>query len=441
MRTNLPLRSSSQSSVAGFKRRSFLQSSAALGLLGLAGCASTSAPSKAKVVVIGGGYGGATAAKYVRLLSDYKIDVVLIEPQDAFISCPISNLVLSGGKQMADITTPYAGLSSAHGITVVKDYASAIDTAKKTVTLARGATIAYDKLVVSPGVELMFGSIEGLKEANASGQVLQAWKAGAETVALRRQLEAMPDGGVYAITIPEAPYRCPPGPYERASVIAGYFKAAKPRSKVLILDANPDVTSKGPLFKKVWAEQYKGIVEYRGQHKATAVDAKAGLIRFDVQDDVKANVLNVLPAMRAGTIAVQAGLNNQANNRWCGVNYLTFESTAAKDVHVLGDSIQVAPAMPKSGHMANNHGKVAAAAIVAELSGWDINPAPMLTNTCYSFVDNKNVIHVASVHEYVAAEKTFKAVAGSGGVSTGPTELEGVYALNWANNIWADSLA
>lgn len=438
MNTNLHL---SSSSMARFKRRSFLQSTAALGLLGLAGCATTSIPSKAKVVVIGGGYGGATAAKYVRLLSDNKIDVVLIEPQDAFISCPISNLVLSGGKQMADLTTSYAGLSRNHGITVVKDYASAIDTAKKTVTLAGGATIAYDKLVVSPGVELMFGSIEGLKDANTSGQVLQAWKAGAETVALRRQLEAMPDGGVYAITIPEAPYRCPPGPYERASVIAGYFKAAKPRSKVLILDANPDVTSKGPLFKKVWAEQYKGIIEYRGQHKATAVDAKAGIIKFDVQDDVKANVLNVLPAMRAGTIAVQAGLNNQANNRWCGVNYLTFESTAAKDVHVLGDSIQVAPAMPKSGHMANNHGKVAAAAIVAQLSGWDVNPAPMLTNTCYSFVDNKNVIHVASVHEYVVAEKTFKAVAGSGGVSTGPTELEGVYALNWASNIWADTLS
>ncbi len=428
-------------SFSGFKRRSFLQSSAALGLLGLAGCATTSIPSKAKVVVIGGGYGGATAAKYVRLLSDNKIDVVLIEPEAAFISCPISNLVLSGGKQIGDLTTSYAGLSRNYGITVVKDYASAIDTTKKAVTLAGGATIAYDKLVVSPGVELMFGSIEGLKDANASGQVLQAWKAGAETVALRRQLEAMPDGGVYAITIPEAPYRCPPGPYERASVIAGYFKAAKPRSKVLILDANPDVTSKGPLFKKVWAEQYKGIVEYRGQHKATAVDAKAGIIKFDVQDDVKANVLNVLPAMRAGTIAVQAGLNNQANNRWCGVNYLTFESTAAKDVHVLGDSIQVAPAMPKSGHMANNHGKVAAAAIVAQLSGWDVNPAPMLTNTCYSFVDNKSVIHVASVHEYVVAEKTFKAVPGSGGVSTGPTELEGVYALNWASNIWADTLA
>ena len=429
---------------ADLRRRCFLRSATALTLLGaagLSGCASSAGiPSKAKVVVIGGGYGGATAAKYVRLLSDYKIDVVLIEPQAAFISCPMSNLVVSGVKQLGDITVSYAGLGKNHGITVVKDYASAIDTVKKTVTLAGGATLAYDKLVVSPGVELMMGSIEGLQEANATGHVLQAWKAGLETVALRKQLQAMPDGGVYAITIPEAPYRCPPGPYERASVIAGYFKIAKPRSKVLILDANPDVTSKGPLFKKVWAEQYKGMVEYRAQHKAVAVDAKAGVIKFDVQDDVKADVLNVLPAMRAGGIAVQTGLNNQASNRWCGVNFLTFESTVAKDVHVLGDSIQVAPAMPKSGHMANNHGKVAASAIVAQLSGWDVNPAPMLTNACYSFVDNKNVIHVASVHEYVAFEKTFKAVAGSGGVSPGPTELEGTYALSWASNIWADTL-
>ena len=425
-------------------RRAFLQSSAALGLLGLAGlsgCASMSGiPSKAKVVVIGGGYGGATAAKYVRLLSDYKIDVVLIEPQESFISCPMSNLVVSGVKQLDYLTTSYAGLSKNHGITVVKDMADNIDTAKKTVTLRGGSVIAYDKLVVSPGVELMFGGIEGLQAANASGQIVQAWKAGAETVALRKQLEAMPDGGVFAITIPEAPYRCPPGPYERASVVAGYFKANKPRSKVLILDANPDVTSKPALFKKVWAEQYAGMVEYRSQHKAVAVDAKTSTVKFDVQDDVKASVLNVIPAMRAGAIAVKTGLNNQANNRWCGVNYLTFESTAAKDVHVLGDSIQIAPAMPKSGHMANSHAKVAASAIVAQLAGWDVNPAPMLTNTCYSFVDTKNVVHVASVHEYVALEKTFKTVAGSGGVSTGPNELEGIYALNWASNIWADTL-
>ncbi len=423
------------------QRRSFLHSSAGLALLGLGACATTGAiPIKAKVVVIGGGYGGATAAKYVRLLSDYKIDVVLIEPNEAFVSCPISNLVVGGSKQMADITTPYTALSRRHGVTVVRDSASAIDTAARTVRLAGGATIGYDKLVVSPGVELQFGSIEGLQAANASGQILQAWKAGPETAALRRQLEAMPDGGVYAITIPEAPYRCPPGPYERASQVAWYFKNAKPRSKVLILDANPDVTSKGPLFKKVWAEQYKGIVEYRGQHKVAAVDARAGLIKFDVQDDVKAQVINALPAMRAGSIAVQAGLNNMANNRWCGVNYQSFESTAARDVFVIGDAIQIAPAMPKSGHMANGHGKVAAAAIVAQLAGWDVNPAPMLNNTCYSFVDDRNVVHVASVHAYDTAEKTFKTVAGSGGVSPGPTELEGVYAMNWAQNIWADTL-
>ncbi len=427
------------------QRRSFLQSSAALSLLGLGACATTSIPSRAKVVVIGGGYGGATAAKYVRLLSDYKIDVVLVEPNDSFISCPLSNLVVGGSRQIADVTSSYAGLSKNHGVTMVKDMAVAVDAAKKTVTLSRGATIAYDKLVVSPGVELNMASIDGLTAAQASGQILQAWKAGAETVALRKQLMDMPDGGVYAITIPVAPYRCPPGPYERASQVAWYFSQAKPKSKVLILDANPDVTSKGPLFKKIWANQYKGMIEYRGDHKVTAVDAKTGTLKLEVQEDVKATVLNVLPAMRAGTIARQAGLNNQANGNWCGVNYQSFESTAAKDVYVLGDSIQIAPGMPKSGHMANSHAKVAAAAIVAQLSGWEINPAPMLTNTCYSFVDNKNVVHVASVHEYVAAEKTFKTVAGSGGVSAidlkpEVTLLEGVYANNWAQNIWADTL-
>jgi sulfide dehydrogenase [flavocytochrome c] flavoprotein chain len=242
------------------------------------------------------------------------------------------------------------------------------------------------------------------------------------------------------LTVPEAPYRCPPGPYERACQVASYFKATKPRSKVLVLDANQDVTSKGPLFKKVWAEQYPGIVEFRAQHKVQAVDARTGLIKFEVQDDVKANVLNVLPPMRAGVIAQQAGLSNVANNRWCGVDYQTFESTAAKDVFVIGDAIQIAAAMPKSGHMANSHAKVASAAIVAQLAGWPVNPAPMLTNTCYSYVDNSNVIHVASVHEYVAAEKTFKTVAGSGGLSQAPNATEGVYAWNWAQNIWADSL-
>ncbi len=420
------------------QRRSFLQSSAALGLLGLGACATTSIPARAKVVVVGGGWGGATAAKYVRLLSDHKIDVVLIEPNDAFVSCPISNLVVGGSRQIGDITTPYTALARNHGVTLVKDTVQSIDAARKSVKLAGGASIGFDKLIVSPGIDIQLGAVEGLPAAHASGQVLHAWKAGAETVALRRQLEAMPDGGVYAITIPEAPYRCPPGPYERACQVAWYFKNAKPRSKVLILDANPDVTSKGALFKKVWAEQYGGIVEYRAQHKLTGVNAAGRQLKFEVQDDVKADVLNVVPPQRAGLIAVQSGLANQANGRWAGVHYRTFESTAAKDVFVIGDAIQLAAGMPKSGHMANSHGKVAAAAVVAQLSGFDPNPNPMLTNTCYSFVDGRNVIHVASVHEY--ADNTFRTVAGSGGLSTAPNELEGTYAMNWARNIWADML-
>ena len=406
----------------------------------LGGCATSGGtPSSAKVLVVGGGYGGATAAKYIRLLSDYSLDVVLVEPNPAFVSCPISNLVVGGVRQLPDITTSYDALRSRHGVTIVRDTVSSIDVARKTARLAGGPEIRYDKLVLSPGVELMFESIQGLRQAHADGQILQAWKANEETVALFKQIEAMRDGGVYAITIPEAPYRCPPGPYERASVVASYLKKAKPKSKVLVLDANPDVTSKAGLFKKAWSELYGGMLEYRGQHNAVAVDARARTVKFEVQDDVKADVLNVLPAMRAGSLAVQTGLAN-ANARWCHVDWQTFESTAAKDIHVLGDSIQLAAGMPKSGHMANSHAKVAAAAIVAQLKGLEIVQKPMLTNTCYSFVSDAEVIHVASVHEYVAAEKTFKPVAGSGGVSAARSELEARYAMAWARNIWADSL-
>jgi sulfide dehydrogenase [flavocytochrome c] flavoprotein chain len=424
------------------QRRTLLQTGLALGSLSaLSGCATltSQAPAKAQVVVIGGGYGGATAAKYVRILSNYKISVVLIEPNNTFISCPMSNLVLGGSKTMAQITTPYTALSSKHGVSLVHDLVTAIDPAKKTVSLKNGGTISYDKLIVSPGVDMHFDSIEGLQAANASGQILQAWKAGAETTALRQQLQAMPDGGVFALSIPEAPYKCPPGPYERASQVAHYFKQAKPKSKVLILDANPDITSKPALFKKFWSNNYKDIIEFRPNHKVLAVDAKTNTLKFDVQESIRADVLNVLPAMRAGSIAMQTGLAT-VNNRWCGINYQTFESLAAKDIHVLGDATLAAPAMPKSGHMANSHGKVAAAAVVAQLSDLAINPRPLLTNTCYSYVSDKLVIHVASVHQYNADEKTFKTVPGSGGLSTEANALEGTYAWNWAQNIWADTL-
>ena len=419
-----------------FDRRDFLKLGGAAAALSAAGCATTGA--KARVVVIGGGFGGATAAKYIRLW-DPAIEVVLVEREEAFTSCPISNLVLGGFTGMDTVRHGYGGLQR-YGVQVVRDEAVAVDPAKKTVRLRRGGDLAYDRLVVSPGIDFTYGDVQGYEAAMQSGRVLHAWKAGAQTVALRRQLEDMRDGGVYILSIPTAPYRCPPGPYERASVVAAYFKAAKPRSKVLVLDANPEVQSKPALFRKVWAEQYAGMVEYRPQHKALAVDAAARTVRFELADDVRADVLNVLPAMRAGALAVQSGLAN-SNARWCQVHWLDFESTAAKDIHVVGDAIQLASLMPKSGHMANNQAKVAAAAIVAELSGWAPDPAPMLGNTCYSFVDATRVIHVASVHRYDAAEKTFRAVPGAGGVSGAPSEQEGVYAWNWARTAWADALS
>ena len=422
------------------QRRHLLAGLVAGGTLGLAGCASTGgSASKARVLVVGGGYGGATAAKYLRLLSDYRIDVMMVEPNTQFVSCPMSNLVLAGVKTMADISNPYTGLTAQHGVRVVQDAVAAIDATRRVATLASGGTVAYDKLVLAPGIDFQWEQTEGLKAAHDGGHILHAWKAGSETMALRRQLEAMRNGGVYAITIPEAPYRCPPGPYERASVVAAYFKQAKPKSKVLILDANPDVTSKGALFKKAWKELYGDMIEYRPQHKVVAVDARTNSVKFDVQDDVKADVLNVLPVMRAGALAVQTGLAN-ANARWCHVNFLTFESTAAKNIHVIGDAIQVAQGMPKSGHMANSHAKVTAAAIVAELQGLEINPHPMLTNVCMSYVDATQVIHVASVHEYETPKKSFSTIGGSGGVSDVRSELEGRYAEAWARNIWADML-
>ncbi len=422
-------------------RRQFIQAGSAASVLGLtAGCASVGGGAGGHVVVVGGGYGGATAAKYIRMWSDGRVNVTLVEPGDSFISCPISNLVLGGSKQMADVTVPYDNLARRHGVKIVKDRATAIDADKRQVRLAGGGTLSYDRLVLSPGIDFMWDALPGMKKPGAQDRVLHSWKAGPQTVALRKQLEAMPDGGVYALTIPLAPYRCPPGPYERACQVAHYFSKAKPKSKVLILDANEDVTSKGALFKKAWADRYKGIIDYRPKHVLVDVDAASGTLRFDFNDPIKAQVLNVVPPQRAGDIAFNAGLAT-ANKRWCEVDWLTQESIAAKNIHILGDATLSAPTMPKSGHMANQHGKVAAAAIVALLSGRAPGTLPIYNNTCYSFVSDTDVVHVASVHRYDAEKKTMLPVAGSGGVSTAASELEGRYAMAWARNIWADTLA
>jgi sulfide dehydrogenase [flavocytochrome c] flavoprotein chain len=315
----------------------------------------------------------------------------------------------------------------------------AIDAQAKEVRLADGRKLSYDRLVVSPGVDFMFDQVAGLATPAAQERFLHGWKAGPQTVALRRQLEAMPDGGVYALAIPKAPYRCPPGPYERACMVASYVKQFKPRSKVLVLDANPEITSKKALFEKAFADHYKGIIEYRPNNELKQVDAATGTAKLEF-DDVKADVLNVVPPQRAGDIARSAGLLNM-NNRWVGVNWLTMESTAVPGIHVLGDATFSAPAMPKSGHMANQHAKVAAAAIIQLLKGQAVNEAPVVMNTCYSFVTASDVIHVASVHQYDKQDKTFKTVPGSGGVSAAASPLEGNYAMAWAANIWADMLA
>ena len=417
------------------ERRDFLKAAAAAAASTFGACAVAPERPKARVVVVGGGYGGATAARYVRRL-DPSIDVILVEPNEAFVSCPLSNMVLGGFKSMADITVPYSGLA-AHGVRVVRDTATAIDAQSRRVRLASGRTLAFDRVIVSPGIDFIWEALPAMARAEAQSTVLHAWKAGPQTQMLRRQIEAMPDGGVCVIAIPEAPYRCPPGPYERACQIAAYFKTAKPRSKVLLLDANGDVTSKGPLFKKAWSELYRDTIEYRPNSKAVDVDVAAKVVKLEF-GDVKGDVLNVLPPMKAASIAAPF---ITANRRWCEVDWMTYESKAAPGVHVLGDALQIAPAMPKSATMANGHGKVCAAAVVALLNGEPPNASPTLINTCYSMVSDKLAIHVASVHKYDEKDRTMKAVPGSGGVSPAMNELEGAYAMSWAKNIWADSLA
>lgn len=427
-------------------RRSLLKAGAAgvaiSATAGLAGCATTqtsSAPVKkiGRVIVVGGGYGGATAAKYINEWSGGAIEVYLIERERSFISCPISNLVLGGHQSMEFITHSYAKLRE-KGIIVLNDEVTAIDPAKKKISLKKIADLDYDRLIVSPGIDFNFQAINGLNE-EAQKTVLHSWKAGPQTVALKTQLDAVPNGGVYVLSIPKAPYRCPPGPYERACQVAHLFKSkGNTRSKVVIMDANPDIQSKKGLFMKAWADLYPGMIEYNANMNVTEVDLKGKRLLTETGDAIKGDVLNVVPPHRAGDIAQKSGLIN-VNNLWCGVDWVTMESLVHKNIHVLGDATFPAPGMPKSGHMANQHGKAAAAAIVELMNGR--SPiAPMMANTCYSFVDNKNVVHVASVHAYDPKDKTMKPVAGSGGVSSRMSEMEGRYALGWARNIWADML-
>jgi sulfide dehydrogenase [flavocytochrome c] flavoprotein subunit len=415
----------------------FLAAGAATGTL--AACASTPEIQKpiGRVVVIGGGFGGAAAAKYIRMWSGGRIEVFLVDRNSQYVSCPMSNLVLGGSKKIEDITLGYAKLRD-YGVQVLRDEVTGIDTAKKKVKLTRIEDLPYDRLVLSPGVDFMYDQIPALNNADAQKAILHAWKAGPETVALKKQLEEMRDGGVYILTIPKAPYRCPPGPYERACQVASYLKRAKPKSKVLILDANEDIVSKKGLFLKAWGDRYKGIIEYRNNQEAKDIDLRTMTVKTDF-DSFKGDVLNVVPPQKAAEIAAKAGVIT-TNNRWCGVDWLTMQSTANPDIHVLGDATLSAALMPKSGSMANQHAKVCASGVIALMTSQPVNQTPVMTNTCYSFVSDTEAVHVASVHAYDAKDKTLKTVPGAGGLSTAASEIEGAYGNIWAQNIWADML-
>jgi sulfide dehydrogenase [flavocytochrome c] flavoprotein chain len=389
---------------------------------------------KGRVVVIGGGYAGATAAKYLRTWSNGGLDIIVVEPRSQFVSCPLSNLVLGGNKNINDLTFGYDLLKSNHGIQWVNDEVVAIDAASRLVKMKQGE-LAYDRLVIAPGIDFMYEQLPMLQSPQAQEVVPHAWKAGAQTVNLRKQLESMKDGEVFVISIPKAPYRCPPGPYERVCQVAFYLKNHKPNSKIIVLDANAEIISKKGLFTKVWAEMYAGMIDYRPNSSVVDVDVATKTVKTEFES-VQANVVNVIPPQRAGKIAKIVGAAN-VDKRWCEVDFLTYESKFVPNVHIIGDSVSAA--LPKSAHMATSQARVCANAIVALMSDQAPDASPVFANTCYSYVSDKMAMHVANVYRYDATKKIMVSAEG-GGVSDKPSELEGNYAQAWAKNIWSDVL-
>lgn len=436
-----------------FDRREFLKISAgvtgAASISALTGCASGPAvPSGPyKVVIVGAGFGGATCARYLKMWEP-KIEVTIIEPNANFVSCPTSNGVLAGLTKMEDITFTYDHLKKAVN-NFVQDTVTGIDTAGRTVKTAGGKTISYDRLILAGGIELMFDKVKGY-DAEAQKTIMHAWKAGPQTATLRKQLEDMKDGGTFVMSVPMAPYRCPPGPYERACQVATYLKKAKPKSKIIILDGNPDIASKKGLFLAAWTKHYgygtpNSMIEYRPNNMPRSVDPVKMMVGTEF-DDVKGDVINVVPPMRAAAICEMAGVRNDSSNTWCPIDYRSFESLTVKNVHVLGDSTLTN--FPKSGSVANNTGKMAAAAIVEMFNGREPDSAPVVTNTCYSAASESTAFHVATVFRYAAAKKaedgkvTPAAMIAQkgGGVSKEESELEFAYMESWAKNVWADTL-
>ncbi|MFA6179379.1 MAG: NAD(P)/FAD-dependent oxidoreductase [Candidatus Methylopumilus sp.] len=387
-----------------------------------------------RVVVIGGGYAGAAAAKYLRMWSNGGIEVVVVEQASQFVSCPVSNLVLGGSKNINELTFGYDLLKSNHGIAWHHDQVIAIDPAARKVVMTK-SELGFDRLILAPGIDFMYEQLPMLQTKLAQEQIPHAWKAGQQTVNLRQQLEAMSDGGVFVMSIPKAPYRCPPGPYERVCQVAYYLSRHKPKSKIIVLDANAEIISKKALFTKAWAELYPGLIDYRPNSSVVEVDVASLSVKTEFES-VQADVLNVIPPQRAGKPAQMAGVVN-VDKRWCEVDFLSYESKAIPNVHVIGDAVSAG--LPKSAHMATSQAKVCASAIVALMSNQAPDPAPVFANTCYSYVSDAMAVHVANVYRYDASKKIMVPTEG-GGVSDRPTTLEGNYARAWAQNIWSDVL-
>ena len=414
-------------------RRRFLRSaSVGLGLAGgLAACAGTikgeiAPKSGRRVVVIGGGWGGATAARYVRM-ADPSIEVVLLEPNRQFVSCPFSNLVLSGLRTIDTLTRSYDGLLR-RDVRIVNETATAIEPDTKRVRIGEGY-LAYDRLVVSPGIDFLWDQIEGLPAARDT--VLHAWKAGTQTVELAQQIQSMADGGVFVLTVPPVAYRCPPGPYERVCQVAWYLTKNKPKSKLIVLDANQNIVSKTALFRTAW-QAYPNI-DYRASNKVIALDTSTKEVRTEF-DRVKYDVLNLIPPQRAGAIAVQADLVG-ADKRWCEVDHVTYESVKHKEIHVVGDATIGLP-VPKSGNVANAMGKAAALAIVSLLNG---QPVPLMPpgNTCYSWVNDREAIAVVNSYKI----ENGKVVQIEQKLTPAQSVSVAQRADSWRLSIWSDVLS
>ncbi|OOZ42686.1 NAD(P)/FAD-dependent oxidoreductase [Solemya elarraichensis gill symbiont] len=389
-----------------------------------------------KVVVVGGGTAGATAAKYIKR-GDSSIDVTIIEPNQHYHTCYLSNEVLSGHRTMESIRFGYDGLKG-HGINVVHDMVSGIDAGAKKVMTAGGQSFDYDRCIVAPGVSLRYDTIGGYSE-EAAQMMPHAWKAGEQTQILRDQIHAMKDGGTVIIAPPPNPFRCPPGPYERACQIGMYLKANKLKSKIIILDAKKKF-SKMKLFTQAFDKYYKGVIEWHSVADTggvASVDAKAGTVTTKNGDTLKGDVVNIIPAQHAGSIAKTAGLANDSG--WCPVDHATFESTIHKGIHVIGDAAIQKP-LPKSGYAANSEAKVTAAAVVNLLNG-NAPGDPSWVNTCYSIVGPDDAISVAMVYNLV--EGKVAKIKGSGGLtpmdsSASDRAREVQYAYSWFNNITSD---